>query len=87
MLLLGLLPRGKDPANSHRGRIKAINAELARLDGQEGVTFLDIGPKFLDARGEFLPGLAPDHLHLSEQGYRLWAESMEPTLARLLQSQ
>lgn len=87
VLLLGLLPRGKDPANPHRGRIKSINTELAGLDGQDGVTFLDIGPKFLDTRGEFLPGLAPDHLHLSEQGYRLWAESMEPTLARLLQSQ
>ena len=87
VLLLGLLPRGKDPANAHRGRIKSINTELAKLDGQDAVTFLDIGPRFLDDQGEFLPGLAPDHLHLSENGYRLWAETMEPTLVRLLQTQ
>lgn len=84
ILLLGLFPRGKEPMNPHRGRIQAINAELAKLDGKEGVTFLDLGPKFLEADGTFRAGLAPDHLHLSEQGYRTWAEAMEPTLARLL---
>ena len=84
ILLLGLFPRGQEPMNPHRGRIRAINGELAKLEGQAGVTFLDLGPKFLEADGTFRSGLAPDHLHLSEQGYRTWAEAMEPTLARLL---
>lgn len=26
----------------------------------------------------------PDLLHLSDQGYTIWAESIEPTLAKLL---
>lgn len=84
VLLLGLLPRGADPANPHRARIRAINQELAKLDGQNQITFLDIGTKLLDADGKFLPGVAPDHLHLSEQGYTIWAEAMEPTLVKLL---
>lgn len=85
ILLLGLLPRGKDPEGTHRQRIREINAALKKsLDGQTGVTFLDIGPSFLTETGEFRPGLAPDHLHLSEEGYRVWAEAMEPTLAQLL---
>lgn len=84
VLLLGLLPRGAEPTDPKRERIRAINTELAKLDGQNGVTYLDIGPKFLDADGKFLPDVAPDHLHLSEQGYRVWAESMEPTLVKLL---
>ena len=28
--------------------------------------------------------MAPDFLHPSQAGYRLWAEAMEPALARLL---
>ncbi|RLS53017.1 MAG: hypothetical protein DWH91_15295 [Planctomycetota bacterium] len=87
VLLLGLLSRGADPANPHRRRIREINSELARLDGQTGVTYLDIGPRFLDADGKFLTGVAPDHLHLSEAGYRIWAEAMEPTLIKLLEPQ
>ncbi|AMV21312.1 GDSL-type esterase/lipase family protein [Planctomyces sp. SH-PL14] len=85
ILLLGLLPRGKDPKNPHRQRIQNINASLKEsMEDQGGVTFLDIGPSFLIETGEFRPGLAPDHLHLSEEGYRVWAEAMEPTLVRLL---
>ena len=84
ILLLGLFPRGADPANPHRGRIRAINTELAKLDGKDGISFLDIGDKFLEKDGTFRAGLAPDHLHLSEQGYRTWAAAIEPALSRLL---
>ena len=84
VLLLGLLPRGAEPTDRLRSRIQLINTELVRLDGQNGVTYLDIGPKLLDEHGKFLAGVAPDNLHLSEQGYRIWAETMEPTLVKLL---
>ena len=84
VLLLGVLPRGAEPMGTHRTRIRAINLELAKLDGKDGVTFLDVGPKLLDENGKFLAGVAPDNLHLSESGYRLWAEAMEPTLVKLL---
>ncbi len=84
VLLLGLLPRGAEPLGGHRTRILAINSELAQLDGKDGVTYLDIGSKLLDEHGKFLAGVAPDNLHLSESGYRIWAEAMEPTLVKLL---
>jgi lysophospholipase L1-like esterase len=84
VLLLGLLPRGAEPLGTHRTRIRAINTELAKLNGKDGVTYLDIGPKLLDLDGKFLAGVAPDNLHLSESGYRIWAEAMEPTLKKLL---
>ncbi len=84
VLLLGLLPRGAEPLGGHRTRILAINSELAQLDGKDGVTYLDIGSKLLDEHGKFLAGVSPDNLHLSESGYRIWAEAMEPTLVKLL---
>lgn len=86
VLLLGLLPRGADPANPYRARIRSINQELAKLGGQNQITFLDIGSKLLDADGKFLPEVAPDYLHLSEKGYGIWAEAMEPTLVKLLET-
>ena len=84
VLLLGLLPRGAEPLASHRTRIHEINTELAKLEGKNGITYLDIGPKLLDKDGKFLAGVAPDNLHLSEAGYRIWAEAMEPSLVKLL---
>ncbi len=84
ILLLGLFPRGQDPADPDRARIRAINEELRKWDGRDGIAFLDAGPSLLGADGRFLPGAAPDFLHPSQAGYRLWAETMEPVLARLL---
>ena len=53
VLLLGIFPRGADPATPNvaaiRSKIKTINAELAKLDDGNKVRYLDIGEKFLDA--------------------------------------
>ena len=84
ILLLGLLPRGKDPQDPDRGRIRAINEALARWNGRDGITFLDVGPQLLEPDGRFIPGATVDFLHPSAKGYRIWAEAMEPVLARLL---
>lgn len=84
VLLLGLFPRGQDPADPDRERIRSINAALAQWAGGGAATFLDIGPQLLQADGHFLPDIAPDHLHLNDAGYRIWAANMEPVLAGLL---
>ena len=34
--------------------------------------------------GDSWKGLGKDRLHLTEEGYLIWAEAMEPLLARLL---
>ena len=83
ILLLALFPRGT-PNDPQRAQIAAINAALATLDDGKMVKFLDIGRKFLEADGTLSEELVPDLLHLSERGYRAWAEAMEPTLNELL---
>jgi lysophospholipase L1-like esterase len=84
ILLLGIFPRGKNADELYRVRIAQINRELAKLNGRDNITFLDIGVKFLDANGAMLPDVTVDMLHPNEKGYAIWAEAMEPTLARLL---
>ncbi|MEI6232611.1 MAG: GDSL-type esterase/lipase family protein [Planctomycetota bacterium] len=83
ILLLGIFPRGPKP-DAKRKKIEEINAILAKLDGQKNVTYLDIGPKFLDAEGNITKDIMNDFLHPTLKGYGIWAEAMEPTLAKLL---
>jgi lysophospholipase L1-like esterase len=85
ILLLGIFPRGASPDDKNRGRIKAINEQLAKLDdGGQTVKYLDIGPKFLAADGSLTKEVMPDALHPSDKGYEIWAEAMEPTLKELM---
>lgn len=89
ILLLGLFPRGArpDPAADRMprdARIGAVNRLLEPLGRRPGVEFLDIGHLFLGEDGELSKEIMPDFLHLGREGYRRWAEGMEPTLQRLL---
>jgi lysophospholipase L1-like esterase len=81
VLLLGVFPRDEKPGTGGRKKILELNAELAKLGG---VTFLDIGPKFLAPDGTLPKETAPDFLHLSEKGYQIWADAIEPELSKLL---
>ena len=86
ILLLAIFPRGQlgDPI---RDDIKAINAALAKLDDGKTVTYLDIGPKFLEQDGALSKDIMPDLLHPSAKGYQIWADAMQPTLAGLMKAQ
>ncbi len=83
ILLLAIFPRG-DKTNPMRDELKEINLQLAMLADGKTVTFLDLGPRFLEADGTLSKEIMPDLLHPSAKGYQIWAESMEPTLAQML---
>ena len=61
-----------------------MNQALRRLDRDPFVTYLPIGHHFIENDGSLSKAIMPDALHLSPAGYRIWAESIESTLARLL---
>ena len=44
---------------------------------------MDIGDVFLDEDGTLPESIMPDALHLSPEGYRRWAEAIEPKLKEL----
>lgn len=83
VVLTGLLPRGSRPSDKYRAKIAEVNRGLARLGGGP-VRFLDVGPRFLDARGEIPAELMPDGQHLSAKGYQAWSEALRPVLDELL---
>ena len=38
----------------------------------------------MSADGSIAKDIMPDFLHLTPKGYAIWAEAIEPTLARLM---
>jgi len=84
ILLLAVFPRST-PGDPVRDRIADVNRIIAKLDDQQHVFFLDIGAKFLDEKGVFLPdSFRTDNLHPQAKGYDIWGEAVQPTLVRLL---
>lgn len=83
IVLMAILPRGAKP-DATRVKLNDVNQRLAKLDGQNGITFLDAGAKFLQPDGSLPRELMGDFLHPSAKGYEIWAEALEPTLRRLL---
>ena len=84
ILLLAIFPRSV-PGDPVREKIAEVNRIIARLDDQRQVFFMDIGGRFLDERGYFLPdAFRPDNLHPAARGYDIWGEAVRVKLAELL---
>jgi beta-glucosidase len=84
ILLLAIFPRGT-PNDPVRDKLAEANRIIARLDDQRHVFFMDIGAKFLDADGNFLPDtFRPDNLHPIAKGYEIWGEAVKDKIAELL---
>ena len=93
ILLLAVFPRGPrsmrggvaDPWEMRMDKIRAINAEITKLDNGKSIRFLDLGPKFTSADGTIAHAIMPDQLHLSAAGYEIWVEGMAPLLEEMMQ--
>lgn len=84
ILLLAIFPRGL-PGDPVRDKIAEVNQIISRLDDKKNVFYMDIGQKFLDAKGVFLPdSFRPDNLHPQAKGYDIWGEAVSAKLAELL---
>ena len=84
ILLLAIFPRSV-PGDPVRDKIAEVNRIISRLDDQQHVFFMDIGAKFLDAQGFFLPdSFRPDNLHPQAKGYDIWGQAVQAKLAELM---
>jgi lysophospholipase L1-like esterase len=88
LLLTAIFPRGRDPKDPKvaemREKIKAVNAELAKLDDGERTRYQDIADKLLSPDGSLSKDIMPDALHLNYAGYQIWANAMQPLLDEMM---
>jgi beta-glucosidase len=84
VLVLGIFPRGEDDNNKQRQVNQGANEIIKKLADDKNVFYLDIGPKFTEADGKLSREIMPDLLHLNEKSYTIWAESIEPMVAKLM---
>jgi lysophospholipase L1-like esterase len=85
VIVAGVLPRGTGGAQTPlRRHITAVNARVAKLADGRMVRFVDAGGAFLKPNGEVRAELYRfDFIHLSGEGYRVWAKALSPVLARI----
>ncbi|WP_431047074.1 platelet-activating factor acetylhydrolase IB subunit [Roseateles sp. L2-2] len=86
ILLLAIFPRGAKSDDALRAINTQVNARIRAFADDRSVYFLDVGASLANADGSLSPEVMPDQLHLSELGYRRWAQAMQPTLDRLLEA-
>jgi len=80
ILLQGIFPRGAQPADPIRAKVKAVNQALSRLGDGEKIIFVDFGDKFLEPDGSLSREIMPDFLHPSPKGYQIWADAIQPII-------
>lgn len=84
ILLLAIFPCELYPKGKRRKRNDLINQYLDQLADDKTVHFLNINENFVDENGKLLVDVMPDLIHPNEEGYRIWAKAMEPTIQKLL---
>jgi beta-glucosidase len=84
ILLLAIFPSGERPDHPQRVRAMAANAIFRNAADGRMVRYLDIGERFTNRDGTISKVIMPDFDHFSAEGYRLWAEAIEPAVRELL---
>jgi len=84
VLVLAIFPRGADDTHSGRQVNMKANELIAKLADGRMVHFLNINDAFLTKDRILTREIMPDLLHPREKGYGIWAEAMEPTVAKLM---
>jgi lysophospholipase L1-like esterase len=83
LLVVGIFPRAKT-FSTQRGKLLQINQALAKVADGQAIHYIDFGSQLIEADGSISKEIMPDALHLSEKGYTIWAEAIEPKLKELL---
>lgn len=83
VLLLAIFPRSEKPDERRENVAEASKLASDISDGKM-VHYLDIGEKFLQPDGTIAKEIMPDFLHLSEDGYTIWAEAITPKIKELI---
>lgn len=84
ILLYGIFPVGAVPQNPGRLNNSATNRLLSQFDDGQKIHFIDLDSQFLREDGTMKEEFFRDKVHLSQEGYRIWAASLVPNIKKYL---
>lgn len=82
IVLMAVLPihENKPDTEKWQAVVEQLNPTLEKFAAEEKIDFLDIGPKLVGPDGLPRIDLMPDGVHPNADGYRIWADALEPYL-------
>lgn len=83
ILLLAIFPRNEKPTPQREENEQASLIASKIADGRT-IYYLDINSHFLTPDGTLPKSIMQDFLHPNANGYKIWAEAMEPMVAKLM---
>ena len=78
---------GITPRNDNRDVnviIDEANAGIAKLADGKTTRYININEELADREGNLKPGMVHDGLHLTVQGYQVWADALKPIFTEIL---
>ncbi len=84
VIMMGILPVSNLVKWTKCQKVNAVNAAVA-CDKSEVVT-LDLQDRFLQPDGSLNTQLFTDGTHLTPEGYRVWAESLDSLVSRMMKA-
>jgi len=82
VILLGILPVRQQAKWALCQQTNAINAMLAY--NEDEVVYLDLADRFTQEDGSQIAELFTDGTHLTEAGYNVWADAIDPMIERMM---
>ena len=84
IILMAVFPREEKPEHPRRTHITEINKRLADYGQMAGITFLDLGSKWLQPDSTLSREVMSDFCHPTEKGYEIWGGALAPLLAEMV---
>jgi lysophospholipase L1-like esterase len=79
ILLFGPLPAGKD-SSIYRDQYIKVHQYLKKIKWAKNVVYFNAGNLFIDKKMNLNSGISKDGVHLTEEGYKIWAAAIKKKL-------
>ena len=82
ILLFNIFPSGEKADDKHRAKNAKTNELIRKLDNGRDIVFVELWKEFLEPDGSCSTGVFSDYLHLTPEGYSIWARKLAELTAR-----
>jgi lysophospholipase L1-like esterase len=84
VVLMGITARNDQGSTAVMPTVDKVNEKIAKFADGETVVYLNINDKLADEQGKLFDGVTEDGLHLSIEGYQIWADALKPLFTQWL---